>query len=266
MQLLTSLELRFGRFAIPGLVRFIVILMAAVWIIVQVQPGFIQTLTLDPVAVKAGEVWRLFTFALIPPTRSLFVIFFLLLTWTIGDGLEHAWGSFRLNIFILLGLLGTAVAAFFFEADAIGYFLHLSLFCAFATLYPDYPITLFVIVVKIKWLALISVALVVLNFVGGSWSMRLTILVTLTNYLIFFGGHWLAVARDRRYVDQRRAAFIKAKRETQLEAAAEGLPEGAMHRCKVCERTDLTDPQLDFRVASADDEEYCSEHLPKRAL
>ena len=38
----------------------------------------------------------------------------------------------------------------------------------------------------------------------------------------------------------------------------------ALHRCKVCARTDQTNPELEFRVSGADGEEYCGEHLPGR--
>jgi hypothetical protein len=37
--------------------------------------------------------------------------------------------------------------------------------------------------------------------------------------------------------------------------------DSAFHTCAACDRTDVTDPQLEFRVGG-DGREYCEEHLP----
>jgi membrane associated rhomboid family serine protease len=173
--------------------------------------------------------------------------------WFIGEGLERAWGPFRLTLYFVVGMIGTTVAAFFFGSDFSNSMLITSLFFAFARFYPDEVIyILFILPVKIKWLAWIYAALLLLWFVLGSSSYRAALAAALANYFIFFGPEIVHQARHRHDVTTRRRRF-----ETQSRSSTETL-----HRCAVCGATEVTDPNLDFRVAR-DGEEYCMTHLPK---
>ena len=58
--------------------------------------------------------------------------------------------------------------------------------------------------------------------------------------------------------------FKHAKRQKAFKREMAEASQGHLHECVVCKRTELTDPRLEFRVSSLDDEEYCLEHLPKR--
>ena len=209
----------------------------------------------------AGEVWRLVSYIFIPLVSGgqmsvLFVFFYLSFLWLMGEGLEQAWGSFKLNLFYLIGMIGTTIAAFWFDAaDATGAYLNMSLFFAFATLFPNYPVLLFFIVpVRVKWIALFWLGLVALELVGGSATTRLTILISLANYLLFFGPSWLTYWREQGRTAARRQQFQMAQREE---------AEETLHHCKGCGRTEVSSPELEFRVAS-DGEEYCQAHLPSR--
>src|SRR4029079_5581664 len=140
MTWLDKLEHRFGRFAVPGLIRIIVALTALVYILALINPGFISVLTLDPARILQGEVWRLVTYIFIPgsigaPGSMMQPLWLLLALWFllyIGDRLEHAWGAFRLNLYFLVGMIGTTVAAFLFGARFSNAMLASSLFFAFA--------------------------------------------------------------------------------------------------------------------------------------
>ena len=141
------------------------------------------------------------------------------------------------------------------SSDATGVFLHLSLFFAFATLFPNYPFMLFfVLSVRVKWLALISLFLVLMQLLGGSMLERLIIVVSLANYLLFFGQEWVRLWREQGRV---------AARQQKFQRAVHMEDDTALHHCKVCGRTELTAPELEFRVAT-DGEEYCQTHLPSR--
>ena len=268
MNAFDSLERRFGRFAIPGLVRLIVALNALVFILSLWSPAMISWLVLDPAAVAHGQVWRLVTYIFIPGYGGIFtavfgqsgsvleVVFGLLFLWWIGDGLEQAWGTFRLNLFYLIGMLGTTVASFAFGADFSNGMLNLSLFFAFAWFYPNLQIYLFFILpVFVKWLAWFAAAMLFWNFVSlGSNSYRMAVIASLANFLLFFGQEILGNARQRHQVSQRREKFSRA-------ALAEEEP---LHRCSVCRRTDISNPELEFRVAR-DGNDYCTDHLPPRS-
>jgi membrane associated rhomboid family serine protease len=251
-----KLERRFGFLGVPGLPRILVGFAALVFALTWLVPGFTSVLDLDPGRVLQGEVWRLVTYIFIPQTLSpWWVLFALWFLWWIGDGLERAWGPFRLTVYLVVGMIGTTAAAFFFGSNFSNSMLLASLFFAFASLYPDEVIyILFILPVRMKWLAWVSAAFVLFGFFVNSNSYRAALLVALSNYLIFFGPEMIYRARHRRDVSVRRRRF-------ELESRREAEP---LHKCKICGATELTNPNLDFRVAR-DDEEYCVAHLPKSA-
>jgi len=262
MNWIDSLETKFGRLAIPGLLRIVVAFNALVFVLYTINKPFIEFLKLDPERIMHGEVWRLVTYIFIPQFGGLFpdyltVVLYLWFLWFIGDGLEQAMGAFRLNLFYFVGMLGTTVTAFFFGSSFSSGMLNASLFFAFARFYPDVEIYLFfVLPVKIKWLAWISaffLLVVTPLLLPGNWIVYyISVAITLANYLIFFGPQIWREAGHRTAVTQRRQRFEKS-----------AIPDSeALHCCVVCKRTNLTHPALDFRVG-ADGNDYCPEHLPE---
>jgi hypothetical protein len=256
MNVIAFLERHFGRFAIPGLVRIIVALNALVFVCAKLNPAVIYYLNLNPAAVRHGEIWRLLTYILIPGTDSYFwILFALAFLWMIGDGLEVAWGAFRLNLFYLVGMIGTTVAAFFFGAGDSNTMLNLSLYFAFSWFYPNMEVYFMAILpVRIKWLAMGMAGWLVFQFALGSLAFKMAVLASLANFLIFFGSEMIGLFRQRGTAAVRRKAYPQAS-----------LPEEEpLHRCIVCQRTDRSHPELEFRV-SRDGNDYCMEHLPKPA-
>ena len=254
MRWLDTLERRFGFLGIPGLVRIVVAFSALVFLLVRLNPDFISALDLNPERVRHGEIWRLVTYIFIPQTFSfLWIIFVLWFLWFIGEGLERAWGPFRLTLYFLVGMIGTTAAALFFGSNFSNTMLIASLFYAFARFYPDEVIyVLFILPVKIKWVAWVSAAFLLLGFFVNSNSYRMATVAALSNYLIFFGPEIVYEVRHRHEVSSRRRRFeVQSRSETE-----------PLHKCAVCGATELSDPNLDFRVAR-DGEEYCLAHLPK---
>lgn len=258
MKWIDTLERRFGGHAIPGLIRIIVAFNALVFILYKLNPSYIYLLNLDPGLVLHGQVWRLFSYIFIPQLGGflgsdvLGVILYLWFLWFVGDGLEEAMGSFRVNLFYFIGMAGTTVAAFFFGSNFSSAMLNASLFFAFARFYPDVQIyVLYILPVKVKWMAWVFGLFLILGFIMNGMSYRMAVIVALANYLIFFGPEIWREAGHRAEVAQRRKRFQKT-------TASE---EETIHCCEVCKRTEVSDPDLDFRVAS-DGHEYCVEHLP----
>jgi membrane associated rhomboid family serine protease len=256
MSFLDKLERRLGFIAIPGLVRAIVTLNVLVFILVYLNKGFDSYLALDMTRVRAGEVWRLVTYIFVPQmSHPLMVLIALWFLWFIGDGLERAWGPFRLTLYFLVGMIGTTVAAVLSNSQFSNQMLFTTLFFAFAHFYPDEIIYVFFILpLKIKWIAWVYAAFLVLAFVTQSNSYRLALIAALSNYLIFFGPGIVQRLRQRKEVAVRRKRF-------EIQARSEDEP---LHRCGTCGATELSDPNLEFRVAR-DGEEYCLAHLPKPA-
>lgn len=247
---------RLGRLApwlgTPGLLKAVVLLNALTFLLVNLEPAYAGVLKLDPAKILEGELWRLVTYIFIPQTESWFWIFFLLMfMWFLAGSLEEHWGALKLNTFYLLGMTGCTIAAFFFGGGSSNTFLNLSLFFAFATIAPNYEIFLFLIVrVKVKYIAWVLAGIYLLQFALLPLSAKMAMVASMANYLLFFAPSYAREVRARRRSEHRLREFQA------------GTPE-SVHQCRTCQRTEISHPELDFRVA-ADGEEYCIEHLPGR--
>jgi membrane associated rhomboid family serine protease len=236
----------------PGVLKAVVLLNALTFILITIDPAYAGMLALVPEQVRQGEVWRLVTYIFIPQTDSAFWVFFLLLfMWFLATALEETWGALKLNVFYLVGMIGCTIAAFFFGGGSSNTFLNLSLFFAFATIAPNYEIFLFFVLrVRVKYIAWVLAGMVALQFALLPLPAKMAMTASLANYLLFFLPGFVRDTQTRR-TDAARLRKFRPPEET------------TMHRCARCGRTEVTDPDLDFRV-SADGEEYCAEHLPKQ--
>jgi hypothetical protein len=263
MKWIDHAERKFGHLAIPGLLRWVALANCAVFIAYKLYPPTFYILDLYPGLVLSGEIWRLVTYIFIPSICNLIPLpdwfnaaIFVLFMWWCGDGLDRAWGPFKTNLFYLLGMIGTTIAAFFFGAAFSNTILNLSVFFAFARFYGDTVIYMFfVLPMKVKWAAWLSAAWLLWEFVPYGLGAQSALAAALINYLLFFGREIVEETKLRHEVKERRARFDRALAESQGDS---------LHRCAVCGRTEHLTPDLEFRVAS-DGQEYCGEHLPKPA-
>ena len=237
MKWIDRLEKRFGFLAIHGLLRYVAACNGVVFLLYKWDPRYLTLIDLDPRAVLHGEVWRLVTYLFIPQMGSFplpapdwfnaaFFIFFLI--W-VGDRLEQVWGAFKLNLFYLLGMIGTTIAAFFFGAMFSNSMLNSSLFFAFAHFFPDVVIFFaYILPLKVKWIAWFYAAFLFFQLLVGSMAARAAIIAAFSNYLIFFGPELFHQARHRREVSTRRRRF-----EADTRDVAEPL-----HKCASCGATE----------------------------
>ena len=280
---LSKLERKFGRYAVPNLMYYIIILYAAGFVLNILNPEFYyRYLSLDAQAIFRGQIWRIATFIIQPPSSSLiFIVFALSLYYMIGRQLEHAWGTFRFNLYFFSGVLfHVAAAILLYVITGLNlpmsvWYLNMSLFFAFAALYPDVQfLVFFVIPVKVKYLAMIDALYFIYPIiqaflpayggnilVGGYYkAAALESVVSLLNFLIFF----LGSRNMRRFSPKQR----RRKKEFQqnIRMAQRPIPNyanGAKHMCAICKRTELDDPDLEFRYCSKcnGNFEYCQDHL-----
>ena len=197
-KILYTIERKLNRIAVPNLMKYVVIGMILLFIlpflfprpitVLGIEPTISELFILDRTAILAGQVWRIVTFIFLPPQSSpFFIIISLYFYYFLGNSLEYKWGTSRFNLYYLIGMLGSIIAAMI-----IGYgtntYLNYSLFFAFAAIFPNEEFRLFfVIPIKIKYLAYFNAAFFVFSFIVGTWGERAAILASLLNFFLFFG-------------------------------------------------------------------------------
>jgi hypothetical protein len=257
MKVLDKLERKYGRYGIPNVTLGLIFLQVIAFIFSISRWEVLQGLYLVPALVLQGQVWRLITFLAVPPiTNPVFAFFFWYLFYLMGSALESHWGTFRYNIYLLIGYIATLGAAFLIpNAVATNLFLQGSVFLAFAWLYPDFLLyILFVIPVKIKWLALLTWIGYLWTLITGEWISKLMVIASICNFLLFFASD----IRDRIKTGKRHMEF-------QAKQSAERIKQKEpFHRCVVCGVTDISNPDMDFRYCPQckDTPGYCADHLP----
>ena len=283
MNWINKLERKFGKYAISNLMLYITIMYAAGFLIVWINPTFYnQYLALDANAILHGQIWRIFTFIMEPPTTSLlWIIFSLMLYYFIGSNLERVWGAFRFNLYFFSGVLFHVIAAIIvYLTTGISMqmgttYLNLSLFLVFAALFPDVQFMIyFVIPVKVKWLAILDFVLfgyaILQAFMPayggdptyGIWykANALAAFVSLLNFLIFYFGTRKASPYAPKQLKRKHEFKQNIRR---AEQPMNMYPNGARHKCAICGRTELDDENLEFRYCSKcnGNYEYCQDHL-----
>ena len=251
------------RFGISNLMLYIVIGQVAVFILDLFFRGMLSSywLPFSRDLILHGQVWRLVTFIFLPSDSGN--PFFLLLGcyfyYWIGTMLEREWGTARFTLFYLSGVVLSVLSGMILGITDI-YYINLSIFLVIATLYGEMQVLLFfVIPIKMKWKALIDVALILVaviqNLMYGSWVGALLPLASFVNYFIFtwpFWGAKLGVLRRR--ADPKVVNFKRVQKQAQKQAKATG---GYRHKCAVCGITDADDPNMEFRYCSKCDGYYC---------
>ena len=270
MNWLNKLERKFGRYAIHNLTLYLIggyIIGFGVYMFV---PNLLNLLTLEPAYILHGQIWRIISWVLIPPSGNIFTtVIMMLFYYSLGTALERTWGAFRYNVYIFSGILFTVIGAFLLYlivgVDAVGYgvffstyYINMSIFLAFAVSYPDMEVLLyFILPIKMKWMALVYAALTIYDLVRGNLFTRIAIIASLLNFIVFF----LSSRNVKPYMPKEQMRKRKFKQEQERPHMT--YVGGARHRCAVCGRTELDDPNLEFRFCSKcnGNYEYCQDHL-----
>lgn len=282
MKWLDKLERKYGKYAIPNLMYYVIMLYIVGFVINIVAPElYTEYLALDAQAILHGQIWRIFTFIIQPPNSSyFFILFALYLYYMIGKTLEYMWGAFRFNLYFFSGMLLHVIAClliyliFGMNFQMGSFYLNMSLFFVYVALFPDAEFLLFFIIpIKAKWLGIIEGAYFAITIAAGFivpvgstlWFSLLQVgimalpansisaLLSLLNFIIFF----LGSNRNRFSPKQARRRTIYQKK---VHVASQN---NTHHRCAICGRTEKDDENLEFRFCSKckGNYEYCQDHL-----
>lgn len=278
-------EKKFGNYALKNLPLMLIMCYAVGYLVQLINPDFLLFLTLNPYEILHGQVWRLFTWIIVPPSElDIFTIIMLYFYYSVGNALEHVWGTYRFNVYIFMGLFLTVLGSFaamglgyLFYEDLLSnqefasvafqvasglfstYYINMSILLAFAATFPKAQILLMLIIpIQMKWMGIAYAVLLILQLVSGTgnafWDIfyRTAILVSLLNFLIF----WL-VSRNKIHMTPKQMRHRQEfKREVKVNSKI------TKHKCAICGKTDEMEG-TEFRFCSKcnGNYEYCQDHL-----
>ena len=276
MNILNKLERRFGKYAVPNLMYYIIILYGAGFVLFMVNPQFFSDyLSMSPQAIMRGQIWRLVTFIMQPESGNVFMTALILYVYyLIGSQLERVLGTFRFNFFYFSGIffhILVAMLMYFLTGLSLPIgILHLntSMFLVYATLFPDAEFRIwFTIPIKGKWLAMAEMAFLLFSILRvflPAYNKGLQVLAymvgaleataALVNFFLFF----LLAKSGVKYAKHKREFKKKVRQAKPMDYG-----NGAKHKCAVCGRTELDGEGLEFRYCSKcnGNYEYCQDHL-----
>ena len=297
MNFLNKWERKWGKYAIPNITMYLIICYAFGYILQWVSLDFLECLMLDPYKILHGQVWRLFTWIIVPPdSLDFFTLIMLYFYYSIGRNLEYAWGTFRYNVYMISGMLFTVIGAFLmygglalFVGDSVvaygnavsnlvggtatgaeafytyaaysfsTYYICMSMFLAYAITFPDLQVLLMMIIpIKVKVLGIIY-AIMLVYYVLTAGNMGLMGIPTQVAIVSTLLNAIIFFIVTRRSF--RNPNQIKRQRAYKKQVTP--MRHVTKHRCAICGRTEVDSPDLEFRFCSKceGNYEYCSEHL-----
>lgn len=312
-----NLRTRFERFCyqnqrkgIPNLMLYVVLGSAVVYLMTQMSGNstLYELLRFDRSKILQGQVWRLITYVFtyqVTNSNFLLVAISLFCYYSLGRAMENAWGTFRFNLFYLCGIvlmdvyavalggIGNTVEAYGVTVTIVGqesvyadmvYYLNLSLFLGYATLYPDAHFLLFFIIPVKAWIfGLVDILLTLYSVISYMTAFDGTLLlphslfplVAIGNYFLFFGKDvvnlipmsWRirisGLFRKKPKNSKKKTGTVPFPGGDTREAPAPKAKVPYVHRCTVCGRTDVSDPELEFRYCSRCNGYfcYCQDHI-----
>ena len=269
-------------FGIPNLMKYIVAGNVLVFLLVRLTNfGLLPYLGFNWGQVLHLQLWRLVSFIFVSDacfSSSFSAPFYLIISlyfyYFIGNLLEREWGTPKFNLYYFSGVVLTilvGIIGYYTSGSTIygAYYVTMSMFLAFAALYPDAQVLLFFIIpIKIKWLAFLDAALFAVDILAAL--LRLDIIsalipiIALLNFLVFFWNDLAEAFGSRRQTARHRNShqtiqFKSAVKQQQKKESQQGY----RHKCCVCGRTDADYPDLEFRYCSrcAGYHCFCQDHI-----
>lgn len=289
---------------IPNLMLYLCIGAAVVYFMSLANGGEViyDLLCFDKAKILQGQVWRLLTYVLTFEIGGspLLVVIGLYCTYMLGRAMESSWGTFKFNLFYLVGIVLMDVFAMIFcplemvnytvdgllyqvpaeafqmyYAEKMAYYLNLTLLISFATLYPDAQFRIFFIIPIKAWvMGLLYLLLNALEIYNMCYPIFMFphcffTLVCFGNYLLFFGKDIINLVpitwrtRIKRGTKKKVSPKVKTGTTPFRTPPAEKKAVTFTHCCTVCGRTDTENPDLEFRYCSRcrGYHCYCLDHI-----
>lgn len=260
---------RHPKFGIPNLMLYIVIGSIAVFLLktMDTTGTLLQLLRFSPYDILHGQIWRLITFVFVPyNTNIIYLAISLYFYYFVGSALESEWGNGKFTIYYFSGVVLTILYGFIIwllsgGGDAYAsvsiYYMNLSLFFAFGTMFPDMRVLLFFIIpVKVKWLALLNGVYFIFTIVTTAFPGNLLPVIAILNYIVFCGSYLVDYIRPYLGSRRRRNKPINYKRAAK-KVQKEMSNKPYSRKCAVCGKTDTEYPDMEFRFCSRCEGYHC---------
>lgn len=286
MNFLNKLERKIGKYAIPNLSKYLILGYILGYMIEFINADLLYYITLNPYLILHGQIWRLVTWIIIPPSgfSIIWTVVMLYFYYSVGNDLERTWGTFYYNVYIFMGMLFTVAGSFlimglsYVPALSINeamnyfgtasyfqiisnyfstYFVNMSIFLGFAITFPEVRVLLmFVIPIKVKWLGIAYSVLLLGYMISSDIVGKIVIAASLLNFVVFFLMTRGGIGRMSPHEVKRRHDFNKEVKRARPMSVAK-------HKCAVCGRNSEDNPDVEFRFCSKcnGNYEYCQEHL-----
>ena len=281
---MSELRRRFERFCfknrdkgIPNLMLYISLGAGLVYLFTMATQNSVlyYYLMFDRELILQGQVWRLISYPLTYNAGNLLLTAVSLFCYySLGRAMENIWGTFRFNLFYLSGIVMMDIYCMLFGGYADVYYLNLSLFLSYATMFPNAQFLLFFIIPVKAWIfALLDLVLVLIGLLTDSFPYNLFSVISIANYFLFFGKDvlnvipmsWRANASRlfKKRPKQQKAKVVPFPNAGSYEATTASVKAPYTHRCTVCGRTDVSNPELEFRYCSRCQGYhcYCIDHI-----
>ncbi len=286
MNFLNKMERKLGKYAIPNLSLYLILGYVLGYIIQFINPIIIDFLTLNPYLILHGQIWRLVTWIIIPPSSlDLLTIVMLMFYYSVGTNLERTWGTFYYNLYLFMGIFFTIIGSFLimgisyipgvcsYERTVLygteayfllvarsfsTYFVNMSIFLGFAATFPDVQVLLmFIIPIKVKWMGIAYAVLLGVQFLQSDILGKIIIGASLLNFVLFFlmTRSGIGMRISPRQVKRRHDYNREVKRAKPASVAK--------HKCAICGKNSEDNPEAEFRFCSKcnGNYEYCQDHL-----
>jgi len=285
MNFLNKMERKFGKYAISNLSLYLILGYVLGYVLEFVSPAIMDFLTLNPYLILHGQIWRLVTWIIIPPSSfDLFTIIMLMFYYSVGTNLEQTWGTFYYNVYLFMGMIFTILGSFlvmgisyvpgsqsfllrvpdvsrYFQYVAgyfSTYFVNMSIFLGFAATFPDVQVLLmFIIPIKVKWMGIAYGILLGVQFLQSDIIGKIIIGASLLNFVVFFlmMRSGISMRMSPRQVKRRHEYSREVKRAKPASVSK--------HKCAICGKNSEDNPEAEFRFCSKcnGNYEYCQDHL-----
>ena len=264
MRLIDRFCYKHPNFGIPNLMRYLTIANVVFWILGTANSVLLSYLRFDAGLIMQGQIWRLITFMVYPPSMGLLAFLVFYFYYWMGTALEQVWGTAQFNIYLLIGWALTVIYGFLvyfiggLRISIDAQYLYLSMFFSYAALFPDQTVLLFFFIpIKMKYMAIIDAVYFLAAVITNPFPVNLLPVVAVLNFFIFFSGTLLQ--RIPKKASQSTINFRKASQKIRREEREKLYH----HKCAVCGRTDTDYPGLEFCYCSrcAGYHCFCSDHI-----